>query len=311
MHRPTFLALAGMTLLLLGGLPGGISHAADYPFQGQANFSLDGTIDRVDTDRDRVILHGDNGRVYTVDTYQTRIVLRDTDSPGTTADLVPGMRLHVAGTLASSDIIEADVVTVQPLRSVRPVGPVSPNAPILNPASEPITLRGTVGSVDERRSLFIVRVRDHTRTIYLNDQTDLQDVDFGGSGERIPVHPGDRVYVSGLLRRDGTVLASSVRGLAPPARYGSTTFQRLGGVLTGPITMESSRYMSRDIKIRAAADREVTVHVPHGVVIRKESHSISVHDLRKDDIVRVEGTPDGSDYKATRIEVLHANDQGY
>lgn len=225
MGRMTVWAVTGLTLGLMGGVTGAKVHADDYPYQGQANFSLDGTVAQVDVDRDRVVLTGDNGRTYTVDTYQCHIALRDTDRPGTTADLVPGMRLHIAGALASSTIVEADQVTVQPYRSTGPVPrPISPSKPVFA-GHEPITLRGTVESVDNTHDRFVVRVRDHTRTVYVNDQTDLEDLDYGGSGDQIPLHSGDRVTVAGTFRTDGTVLASSVRGGAITPESGSSTYQ--------------------------------------------------------------------------------------
>ena len=78
------------------------------------------------------------------------------------------------------------------------------------------------------------------------------------------------------------------------------------------MTHPSNKYTSRDIKVRAASNQEITVHVPHGITVRRGSKDISVHELSTDDVVRVYGSYDGDgDFDATRIDVIQAYADGY
>lgn len=277
-----------------------------YPYQGQANFVVSGTVTAVDIDRDRIALTADGGHAYTLDTYKANITLRGTDKPGMTADLVPGMRLRASGTRVSADIVEAGTVTVLPyVGGARPGGVQRPGAPTL--ADQSILLRGTVASVDSSRGAVVVRVNDHTRTVLVDERTDFQDIEYGGGSDRIPLKPGDRVTVAGTFARDGTVLASAVTRRAA-LLTGEAANHR--GVLTGPVTHPSNHLTSRDIKVRVSVGQEVTIHVPRDTPIQRDGRPISVHSLSRNDVVRVEGAPDGDDFKASRIVVLRSNDDG-
>ncbi len=302
-------AIAGWVCLMLAVMTaagGARVWGDDYPYQGQANFVVSGTVTAVDIDRDRIALTADGGHAYTLDTYKASIALRGTDKRGMTADLVPGMRLRARGTRVSADIVEADTVTVLPyVGGVPPGGVQRPIAPPL--ADQSITLRGTVESVDNNRGAFVVRVNDHTRTIMVNERTDYGYITWNGPVDRILVNVGDRVTVAGTLKRDGTVLAAAVTRRAA-LLVGDAAPHR--GVLTGPITRPSNHLTSRDIKVRVSVGQEVTVHVPRDTPIQRDGRPISVHSLSRNDVVRVEGAPDGDDFKASRIVVLRSNDDG-
>ncbi len=275
------------------------------PVSVGAAFQTNVTVTRVDIDRDRVQAVDDSGRSYTLDTYQAAITLRGTDKPGHTGDLVPGMRLRVRGTLASAQIVEVETVQVLPFRAARTL----PARPAAQRETGTVTLRGTVESVDSHNHLIVVRVRDHERTIYINSQTDLQDVS-ADNPNHLAYLPGERVTVAGAFQQDGSILADTIsRRLQPGPRAVSAPVSDLN-TLIGPVTKQSSRYGSRDIKVRVAVDREVLVHVPHDAQVFRADRPISVHDLAKTDVVRVRGTPDGDDFNAARIDVLRSNDQG-
>jgi len=300
---PLLSVCAVLTLLALSPPPP--VRGDDYPLSAPTAFQANVTVTRVDIDRDRVQAVDDHGRAYTLDTYQAAISLRGTDRPAHTGDLVPGMRLHVQGTLASAQIVEATNIQVLPFRASR----VSPTAPLGPRDTGPVTLRGTVESVDSHNHLLVVRVRNHQRTVYLNHQTDLQDVD-ANNPNHLAYLPGERVTVVGAFQQDGSVLAGTVsRRVQPGPRAFAAPTPDLN-TLIGPITRQSSRYGSRDIKVRVSVDREMTVHVPHEAQVFRADRPISVHDLAKTDVVRVRGMPDGDDFNASRIDVLRSNDQG-
>lgn len=318
------------TTLLALGLAGGLTSALpvradrndNYPYQGQASFTLDGTVDKVDVDRDRVIVNGDDGRTYTLDTSRSTIALRGTSRRGETGDLVPGMRLHITGTRLSGDIVEADSVAVQPFRSTRPTVPAPghrSNAPIrdsdpssqdFDPAygdTQGITLRGTIESVDNRHGTFVMRINDHTRTVRVTSATDVSDLDRNSDGgSHVPLKAGDRISVVGVLQSNGTVIADTLSGrnlTDSGSNYHNDSSYRRGKQLQGVVTQTGNKLLSRDIKVRLSSGREVTVHVPKNITIRRNGRVISVHDLTSDDQVRIDGSYDGNDFKATRIEV--------
>lgn len=305
MRHLSLLLLIGAVLMLLAPAFPPSARGDDYPLGAPVAFQTNVTVTRVDIDRDRVQAVDDSGRAYTLDTYQAAIALRGTDRPGHTGDLIPGMRLHVQGTLASSQIVEAKNVQVLPFRASR----VPPAAPLGTRDTGPVTLRGTVESADSRNHLLVVRVRDHQRIVYINSQTSLQDVNSDN-----PAHlaylPGQRVTVVGAFQRDGTILASAVSRRLQPALPAGSALAPDFNTLIGPVTKQSSRYGSRDIRVRVSVDREVTVHVPHEAQVFRADRPISVHDLAKTDVVRVRGTRDGDDFNAARIDVLRSNDEG-
>lgn len=310
------------------------AQAQDYPYQGRS-LTLNGTVHSVDPDRDRVVFDGDDGNRYTLDTYRAAIALRDTQRTGETGDLVPGMRLHVSGQLLSSNIVEADRVSVLDLSGERPVGdrPTSPVPPLRNGGNRygygnhsyndngsTINLRGTVESINEDRGSFTVRISQpqvHTRTVFLDDNTDLGDINPDAQA-RFPINPGDRVTVAGILRRDNTVLATTInssryssdrgnydRGNDNSPVYNPNSYNSDYGArtLTGKVIQTSNRITSRDLKI-SLNGREVHVVVPKGTPVRRHGAPISVHEVNKDDRIRVSGAYDGNDFKASRIEVI-------
>ena len=202
------LALIGPTL---ARLPVSQARADSYQVQEGAPtdaasdpIRLDGVVNHVDADRDRVTFTGDDGHDYTLDTSRADITLPDTTQPGDVSDLTPGMRLHVVGRRLSDDVIVADRVRV--LHDAAAPALPAPPAPS-DGQTQHIDLRGTVESINKHDDSFVVRVNDHTRTIFLDTTTDLIK---GNTQEDYPLRPGDRVTVSGSLHDDGTVVADTV-----------------------------------------------------------------------------------------------------
>lgn len=305
MRYGTFIA-AFAALGLTGALPPSVT-AQSSAGQGAARqssaISVDATVSQVDIDRDKVVAKGDNGRTYTVDTYRTKITLRNADRAGDTADLVPGMRVHIAGSLLASDIIEPTKIVVLPARNSPETRAETQRAPVFS-QDRNISLRGTVESVDNDRGSFMVKVNSHTRTVFLDDHTKLEDFSDADT-DQIPFQAGDRVSVVGKLASDGTVdatlitpriLDSEASAVVPPAAsHGRTLLGRVA---------DTSDYFSRDIKIRLAVNKVITVHVPKDIPITRNGHAISVHDLQDDQVIRVTGEYDGDSFDARRIALL-------
>lgn len=308
--RTKIICLALLAAGLTGSPPAPVAAQANgAPFQSRP-FVMDGVIMHVDSGRDRLIMNNAAGRVYFLDTAEADITLRDGRRAGTTQDLSPGMRVHVTGRQISSGTVEAGQVHIlapAPPTPSRPRGPVVPQRPdAAAAAGEDIELRGTVGAVDTRRGAFVVRVGNHTRTIYLAGSTDLSGLAVRDPN-RFPVKAGDRVTVAGRLQPDGGVLAGAVslsRAITLPA----AAVPQPDRVLFGRITSVGNRFTGRDIKIRLAGDREVKVKVGRGLSVRRDGRGISVHELRGGDDVRVTGGFDGKDFKADRVDVLHRDE---
>lgn len=296
-----FVCLALLPIMLTGSVCVGLTapcaaQTDASPYQSRP-FVMDGLISHVDVDRERVVLNGDDGKTYTLDTAEADITLMDGNRAGMTPDLARGMRVHASGRQIASGIAE-----VERLRVLNTARPDTPRPRSAAPVGAEIELRGTVASVDTRNGTFVVRVQNHTRTILLADDTDLSGMAMSDP-ERFPVKIGDRVTVAGRLQPDGGVLAGAIslsKTIALPAANVPTDH-----VLVGQISSPSSRYTSRDIKIWLSDDREVKIKVPRGIPIRRDGRAISVHDLHDNDRVRVTGSYGGSDFKAQRIDVLH------
>ncbi len=254
---------------------------------------LTGTLDSVDADGAHAVFVTDSGLRYTLDTAHPPVALQ------------PGMRVQVAGEPLSDGTIQADQIQVLasgdgPIpERVRTPAPVAPSS-----SSDVIHLRGTVVSADQAHGSLVVRVNDHTRTVFVDDSTVVSQEPSAGQAAAavVPLNLGDRVTVSGIIRPDGTVVADTLQvGAAAPQ----------GVDLTGAVVQPSNRYYTRDIKIRVADGREVTVHVPSDTTVVRGGQPISVHALSNSDVVRVEGIPDGDDVQATRIEVVSAGGKNF
>ena len=279
------------------------AQGTEVPF-GSRPFVTDGVVAHVDSTHDRLIINRDNGRPCLLDTSEADITLPDGSQSVT---LSPGMRVHVMGRQISSGLVEvAQLRVLKPGKpnAPRPPGPPAPQG---TATGEDIQLRGTVDTIDTRRGAFVVRIRDHTRTIYLAGATDLSGMGLHDPN-RFPVKPGDRVSVAGRLQPEGGVLAGAVslsRVITLPAAAPLPS-----RVLFGRITSVGTRFTGRDIKILLADRREIKVKVGRGLSVRRDGRLISVHDLRGGDDVRATGSFDGSDFKADRVDVLHREEEG-
>jgi hypothetical protein len=310
---------------------------SQYPLQATNNFTVSGTLTAVDPERQRLTLKAGDGHVYAVDAYDTKIVIPQRTEKAEVGDLVPGMQVRLKGYLLSRDIIAADQLRVLPLAGS---SSVTVNRPASDPDSvtsrreevpappvtrrpqvaaaptpryyhpEPIRLRGTVDKVDDIHGILTVRVGNHNRLVYVNsttDLTDIQDVDDAHIG----INPGDRITVRGLLREDGSVRATAI-SRSKNIDQVVTKIEREAdndNQIIGQISKESDKYSNRNIKVLIRPGREVEVEVGHGVPIMRDGQRISVHDLTRDDVVRVEGCYDGDDFKAERIVVVDTNPQ--
>ena len=279
------------------------AQGTEVPF-GSRPFVTDGVVAHVDSTHDRLIINRDNGRPCLLDTSEADITLPDGSQSVT---LSPGMRVHVMGRQISSGLVEvAQLRVLKPGKpnAPRPPGPPAPQG---TATGEDIQLRGTVDTIDTRRGAFVVRIRDHTRIIYLAGATDLSGMGLHDPN-RFPVKPGDRVSVAGRLQPEGGVLAGAVslsRVITLP-----TAAPLPSRVLFGRITSVGTRFTGRDIKILLADRREIKVKVGRGLSVRRDGRLISVHDLRGGDDVRMTGIFDGSDFKADRVDVLHREEEG-
>jgi len=310
--KMTHIIVLASGLAMLSYMPAR-SAVDSYPFQGTENFRTDGVVSMVDSDRDRVTITAPDGRQYNLDTSDTHIKLLVTDRPGDTGDLVVGMHIRVTGRLLTAGVIAADQLDVRPYTGDSPQEPPAPAPqPSTGPAPSPpvaaghIELRGSVASVDDELGLLVVHVRDHTRTVYVDNHTDLTGISSPDDAH-IGVHPGDRVTVTGTLRGDGGVTADVIRMVRNSAVAKAPPLGRDGDDdhhLIGRVSRESDKYSTRDIKVRLDSDHDVTVHVPHEARVIRGGRPISVHELTVDDVVRVVGSYDGSDFTATRIDVL-------
>lgn len=301
-----------------------IVHAA-YPYQGQQQFKVEGILTMVDGDRERASLTTSTGKQYDLDTQNAEIRLRDTSKPVTTDRLIEGMHVSVSGTLLSHDIIAVDKLSVLPytgstIYTRKPV--VATEAAI----DEPFRMRGTVVSVDDQSGMIIVRVNDHTRSIYVNQYTDLTDI-HSSDDSKIGIAPGNRVTIVGVLRADGGVNADAISfnknieaagwsGAKQVSRPSQTSYPYIADIhsrnlLFGTVTYVADKYTSRDIKIRGAGNTEVTIHVPHEASVIRSGKPISMHDLANGDSVKVSGSWDGNDFKAMRIVVDNRDDKDY
>ena len=67
------LSIIGWAVLLTQST---VAHAdTASPYQGQSQFTVTGTVDQVDTDRDQITMKAPNSQLYTIDTSQSKVLL--------------------------------------------------------------------------------------------------------------------------------------------------------------------------------------------------------------------------------------------
>lgn len=254
---------------------------------GGQHVLLAGTIKRVETGPQAALFTGDDGRNYMLDLSAAKIT-----PLGGTSSLKPGMRGTVSGTGNSDGSIAVSRFQVQPLPSVVPVPA----------ADEPLdyTVRGTVEALDLLQGSFVLRVKNHTRVVYVTPDTDARGL--FSPAKNFPVRPGQRVTVGGSLQPDGTVLAAVLTdrndiGYQTPA-------DQANRVLFGPVTSSANKLQSREFRIRLMDGTEPKVVSTRSIPIRRDGHQISVYDLSRRDTVRVLGRLKGTNFEAARIDVL-------
>jgi hypothetical protein len=221
--KPTFLILALAALALLPAVPARADNNG-YPYQGRANYTIDGTIRHIDSDHSRIALMGDDGARYTVDTSNSDIILPSGASTSWVEDLSVGETLHVVGTLLDGSLIEANRVRAIPAdttdrttftdahadyENISPTDNNTTSAP--PPAAATFEVNGMVRSVDP--------ASDHITIIDANDNrftvdtygSDVILADIGRTGHCSDLSRGMHVRISGSQLANGIVVADRVR----------------------------------------------------------------------------------------------------
>ena len=117
-------------LLMLGWTAA--AQSDPLPFEPKP-FVQTGVLEKVDDERDRVILRADTGQRYTLDMTDSTISLASGTRQGRLPDLRPGMRVRVSGKLLSINIAEVFQLRVLGFKASKPVPHPTP-APL--PTSE-------------------------------------------------------------------------------------------------------------------------------------------------------------------------------
>jgi len=256
------------------------------PIAGQ-HILLAGVIKRVEIGPQAALFTGDDGRDYLLDLSAAKIA-----PGGGVSGLKPGMRGMVSGTGNSDGSIAVSRFQTQ--------APPTP-APV-PAAAEPLdyTVRGTVEALDLLQGSFVLRVKTHTRTVYVTPDTDTRGL--LSSPKNFPVQPGQRVTVGGSLQPSGAVLAAVLTDNTD-LDY-RTPADQANRVLFGLVTSPANKLRNREFRIRAEGGTEPKIVSIRSIPIRREGRQISVYDLSRRDTVRVLGRLKGADFEAARIDVL-------
>ncbi len=272
-------------------LAGGICSAAPAPAVSVAGqqVTFAGRIKRVEAGPHAALFTGDNGQDFVLDLSQARVIL-----PNGVKSLMPGQRGMVSG-LGNSD----GSIAVRRFQILPPPPVPAPIAAVPEPLD--ITVRGTVEAVILETGSFVLRVNTHTRTVYVTPDTDVSGLRPAASGA-FPVQPGLRVTVGGALQPNGTLLAGVLTD-KEDLTY-QTAANQANRVLFGAVSSPANKLRGRDFRIRLADGTEVKISSPHSVPIRRTGRPVSVYDLNRRDQVRVTGRLRGSDFVASRVDVL-------
>lgn len=273
----------------LGSLGSVMAAPSGPPAISGQHITLAGTLKRVEAGTHAALFAGDDGRQYVLDLSQAKIILPH----DVKALLSAGTRGTVSGLGNVDGSITASRFQAAPAAVVTAPIPTAP---------EPLdfTVRGTVEAIDLERGAFVLRINTHTRTIYVTPDTDVSGLPSAGAG--FPVQAGQRVTVGGSLQPEGTVLAGLLTAQENVDYHTAPTVPNR--ILFGTVSSPANKLGHRDIKIRLADGTETKIIVPRGIPIRRLGAQISVYDLNRRDSVRVAGRTAGTDFRASRIDVL-------
>ncbi len=279
-------------LTLAGGANAAPAPPPAVSVAGQHVF-LAGTIKRVETGPRAVLFTSDNGQDYVLDLSAAHVSL-----PFGTNALRAGQRGTVSG-LGNSD----GSIAVSRFQVLAPPVLAPPAAPSLTVAEpQDYSVRGTVQAVDLEHEALVLRVRTHTRTVFVTPDTDTSALPSAVNG--FPVQPGQRVTVGGSLQPDGTVLAAVLNEKIDfDYRLPAGQANR---VLFGTVSSPANKLRGRDFRIRPAGGTETKVVSTRSIPIRRGGRQISVYDLSRRDTVRLLGRLKGTEFDAARVDVLAA-----
>jgi hypothetical protein len=259
---------------------------------------------------------------YQIDTAHALIHLPALNSaPGETGDLVVGMRVQVDGIDVESGDVRATRVQVLPYIAPR-ITPTTAAATVLaTPApqsaelhqGEPIKLVGAVEAIDAVNTTVLLKFDSHTRLVYLLVTTLMQDSD-GSDLDFSGIHTGDMLRVAGTVGDDGTVNALSLikisqAAVPPPAPPPTPTSPPVEQTIIGTVSEEASLF-SRDIKVTTPTG-DMKIDVPRGIPIDVDGEPCSVHDLKKDMEIQVQGMADANGIQADMITASTTGGLGY
>lgn len=230
----------------------------------------------------------------------SRAVVRFEDGrQGALRDINEGALVRVFGERVSSRSVRADEVMVLDNDARR----LDPRPRSYRP-DERIEIEGVVTRVLAGDGEIDIRVGDRDFTVILGPGTVIRRylyvTDIG------EVREGDRLGVYGTVR-DTRITASRVHLIEAGQQYRPLYLERREDVVEGEIVVTTSSF---DRTLSLATDfGERKVDVKRGADVTRDGQPVSVHDLRRGELVRASGVWDGGSLVASRVEVIREIDR--
>lgn len=263
-----------------------------------ARFTAVGGAVRIDLDRQAFDLVSDEG-VFTVLASRAEVRLEDGRS-GRIREVREGALVRIFGERLSERTVRADTIVVLendaqrthvPPRRYRPDERIEIDGVvrIVRPDAGEIEIRA--GDVD-----YVVVIGPRTvvrRYLYVTDVSEIRS--------------GDRVGVFGTVR-GSRISALRIQLIEPGGEFRPLYADRREDVVEGEIVVPTSSFDRTLLLATEFGERKVDVR--RGAQVTRDGQSISVHDLRRGERVRVCGVWNGDSLSAVSIEVIDDTSAG-
>lgn len=298
------LAVGIILIALAAAIP--TTALSDSIFDRRSDTSISGFVASIDRNREEFQLR-DGNTTYTVRADDAIIQLSNSRK-GDLGDLREGFGVRVTGERLNKRTFNAYrvVITDDDNRYDNNRGGQSyrPDKPDKNSRIE-----GYVSYVDSRgNEIEFTDLTGKEYTAEIQSKTRLfQNNRTIRTGD---IHSNDTIIVEGTLRDRNTVRAESIELLRVSRSYYNNNNRYGGSDIEGSVTRTASVF-DRSIVVRTSKG-DVRVDVDKDAQITSGRTDISVHDLRKDERIRIYGRWDGSTMIARRIDVIsYARDEDY
>ncbi|MHB0999463.1 MAG: DUF5666 domain-containing protein [Armatimonadota bacterium] len=284
-----------LCVLVLLAIPVSLLAASDRDYRDERGWNVEGTVISVDNNKKTIDIYDRSNKYYTIDADDATIYIEGKER--SIRDIRRNERIRVYGQERSDRYVSAR--TIYKIDNDRDRDDDNWGQPRYQ-------INGYIKKIEKNGTRIDLKTGNSSRKIIINSDTKI--ISDRGRNTRInDLDEGDLIYVVGYKGKGNDTVAIEIR---PAGRSGYTNNRRDTQIQARVIrdtTLFSRTLRVADIRNDSRLPDEFDVDVDKDVRITKNGKSISVHDIRRGDYIRLEGYWNGSKYDANRITVNSDN----